>query len=240
MELHVFQDPEAVCRALADWLVNLAADAVRERGRFSIALSGGSTPKRLYELLATEDYRNRVDWQTWHVFWGDERGVPFDDDRNNARMAHEALFNRVPIPPKQLHILRTDVNPESAAGDYETLLRNFFAESPVTFDLVLLGLGDDGHTLSLFPGTEVVEEDVVWVRTVFLENQQQFRLTLTAPVVNRAACVAFLVTGGGKAGVVNAVVHGPEGFFPAQRIHPDNGNLHWFLDEAAANDLPKK
>ena len=240
MELHVFQDPEAVCRALADWLVNLAADAVRERGRFSIALSGGSTPKRLYELLATEDYRNRVDWETWHVFWGDERGVPFDDDRNNARMAHEALLDHVPIPPKQLHILRTDVAPESAAAEYEALLRDFFAESPVTFDLVLLGLGDDGHTLSLFPGTEVVEEDVVWVRTVFLENQQQFRLTLTAPMVNRAACVAFLVTGGGKAGVVKAVINGPEGIFPAQRIHPDNGNLHWFLDEAAANDLPKK
>jgi len=240
MELHVFQDPEAVCRALADWLVNLAADAARERGRFSIALSGGSTPKRLYELLASDDFRNRVDWQTWHVFWGDERVVPSDDERNNARMAHDALLNHVPIPPKQLHILRTDVMPESAAAEYETLLRDFFEQTPTTFDLVLLGLGDDGHTLSLFPGTDVVEEDSVWVRTVFLEKQDMFRLTLTAPVVNWADCVAFLVTGESKTEVVNEVIHGPEGVFPAQRIRPLNGNLHFFLDEAAAGDLPKK
>lgn len=240
MEPHVFQNPQTVCRELAEWLVSYAADVTRERGRFSIALSGGSTPKRLYELLASDEYRDRVDWQTWHVFWGDERVVPFDDERNNARMAHEALLDHVPIPPKQIHVLRTDVAPESAAAEYETLLRDFFANSPVTFDLVLLGLGDDGHTLSLFPGSEVVEEETAWVRTVFLESQAMFRLTLTAPVVNRAVGVAFLVTGEGKAGVVNAVLHGAPGQFPAQRIQPLNGNLHWFLDEAAAGDLPKK
>lgn len=240
MELHVFQNPETVCRELAGWLVSHAAAVSREQGRFSIALSGGSTPKRLYELLASDEYRDRVDWQTWHVFWGDERVVPFDDERNNARMAHDALLDRVPIPPKQLHILRTDVAPESAAAEYETLLRDFFDQHPATFDLVLLGLGDDGHTLSLFPGSEVVEEDTAWVRTVFLEKQEMFRLTLTAPVVNRAACVAFLVTGESKAEVVYAVLHGAPGQFPAQRIQPLNGNLHWFLDEAAAGDLPKK
>ena len=240
MELHVFQNPEAVCRALAEWLVSYAADATRERGRFSIALSGGSTPKRLYELLASDEYRDRVDWLPWHVFWGDERVVPFNDERNNARMAHDALLDHVPIPPKQIHVLRTDVAPESAAAEYETLLRDFFDKTPNTFDLVLLGLGDDGHTLSLFPGSEVVEEETAWVRTVFLEKQEMFRLTLTAPVVNRAACVAFLVTGESKAGVVNEVINGSAGNFPAQRIQPGNGNLHWFLDEAAAGDLPKK
>lgn len=240
MELHVFQNPETVCRELAGWLVAYAADVLQEKGTFSIALSGGSTPKRLYELLASDEYRDRVDWLPWHVFWGDERVVPFNDERNNARMAHEALLDHVPIPPKQIHILRTDVAPESAAAEYETLLHDFFDQNATTFDLVLLGLGDDGHTLSLFPGSEVVEEETAWVRTVFLEKQDLFRLTLTAPVVNRAACVAFLVTGDSKAGVVNAVLHGAQGQFPAQRIQPLNDNLHWFLDEAAAGDLAKK
>lgn len=240
MHLHVYPDPEAVCQSLAEWLVNHVAAAVRERGRFSVALSGGSTPKRLYEVLASDEFQRRVDWETWHVFWGDERVVPLGDERNNARMAHETLLDRVPIPPKQIHILRTDVNPESAAAEYETLLRDFFESSPASFDLVLLGLGDDGHTLSLFPGSEVVGEETAWVRSVFLENQHMFRLTLTAAVANRAACVAFLVTGGSKAGVINEVINGPQGKFPAQRIQPLNGNLHWFLDEAAAGELPKK
>lgn len=240
MQLHVFQNTDAVCRALAGWIVAYCAEVVRERGQFSVVLSGGNTPKHLFELLASDEFRSHIAWETWRVFWGDERVVPFTDERNNARMAYDALLKHVPIPTERIHVMRTDEEPEHSAAAYEFVLRRLFDQSSTTFDLVLLGLGDDGHTLSLFPGTDVVEEETAWVRAFFLEKQAMYRLTLTAPVINRAASVAFLVTGESKASVLNEVLNGPTGQFPAQRIQPRNGNLHWFLDEAAANELPKK
>ncbi len=240
MQLHRFKTPETLSRAVADWLVSYVSSVLQRQDRFTIALSGGSTPQTLFELLTTDEYRSRFVWEKWHVFWGDERAVPFTDDRNNARMAYRALLDHVPVPADQIHVMRTDVDPETAAAEYEGLLHTYFDGQPTTFDLVLLGLGDDGHTLSLFPGTPVVWEEQVWVKAFFLESQAMYRITLTAPVVNRADCVAFLVAGAKKAPVLARVLRQALGEpaqsdeLPAERVHPINGNLHWFVDEAAA------
>ncbi|MBC7890857.1 MAG: 6-phosphogluconolactonase [Sphingobacteriaceae bacterium] len=238
MHLHPYPTPASLTRAVADWLVAYSAEVLAKQARFTIALSGGSTPQALYELLATEEFRRKIAWESWHVFWGDERGVSFNDERSNARMAFHALLDYVPVPSSQIHVLRTDNLPKLVARDYEALLHTYFDNQTTTFDLVLLGLGEDGHTLSLFPGTDVVNEERAWVRAVYLDSQEMNRLTLTAPLVNRAACVAFLVTGAKKAPVLKEVLEGiyqPEKY-PSQRIQPLNGNLHWFVDEAAKPD----
>ncbi len=231
--------PETLSYLLADWLVDYVADVLTRQDRFTIALSGGSTPDKLYKLLATDAYRGRIDWSRWHVFWGDERAVPVSDDRNNARNAHQALLDHVSIPADQIHPFRTDMAPEQSVQEYESLLHTYFDGHPTTFDLVLLGMGDNAHTLSLFPGYAVVHEDHAWVSAFYLDEQRMYRLTLTAPVVNRAACVAFMITGTAKAEPLWQVMHGaynPD-VYPAQQIRPLNGNLLWFLDEAAAGLL---
>ncbi len=236
MLLHLYPTPASLTRAVADWLVTYSAEVLVKQARFTIALSGGSTPQALYELLATEEFRRKIKWESWHVFWGDERFVPFDDERNNACAALEALLEHVPVPPEQIHVMQTEgLTPDESATAYDEILRRYFEETGPTFDLVLLGMGDDGHTLSLFPGTAVVHEETAWVTSFFLESQAMTRLTLTAPLVNRADCVAFLVTGAKKAPVLKEVLEGsyqPEKY-PSQRIQPLNGNLHWFVDEAA-------
>jgi 6-phosphogluconolactonase len=240
MQRFVYETPEVMSRAVADWLMDYEAKILSGQERFTIALSGGSTPQALFERLATEPYRSRLSWAKWHVFWGDERFVPFDDPRNNARMAYQALLDHVPVPPEQVHVMRTDLPPDDSAADYERVLHDYFGNRPATFDLVLLGLGDDGHTLSLFPGTAVVHEERAWVKAYYLDSQAMHRITLTAPVVNRAACVAFLVTGAKKRDALRGVLFGPDqpDVFPAQRIQPVTGNVRWFMDEAAAGDNP--
>jgi len=236
VEIHTLPTPASLTRAVADWLVAYSAEVLAKQARFSIALSGGSTPQALYELLATKEFSEKIDWTRWHVFWGDERFVPFDDERNNARAALETLLEPVPVPPEQIHVMQTEgLTPDESVAAYNEILRRYFGETGPTFDLVLLGMGDDGHTLSLFPGTAVVHEEVAWVTSFFLESQAMTRITLTAPLVNRATCVAFLVTGAKKARVLKSVLEGSyqPGLFPSQRIQPLNGNLHWFVDEAA-------
>ena len=218
--------------AVADWLTDYCADVLTRQDRFTIALSGGSTPKALHQILAGPDYRDRIDWAKWHVFFGDERFVPFTDDRNNANMAFETLLNQVPVPPKQIHAMQTEnTTPEQSMQDYAGVLHRYFDGQEMTFDAVLLGLGDDGHTLSLFPGTDVVHEQTDWTRAFWLESQQMYRLTLTAPVVNRAGAVAFLVAGEKKKHALHEVLHGdyqPD-VYPAQIIKPTAGQLLWFV-----------
>lgn len=226
---------EELATRVADWLIGYANEVIERQGRFAIALSGGSTPKALHTLLAAEPYRSQTDWSAWQVFWGDERAVPFDDDRNNARMAYETLLNHVPVPPAQIHVMRTDLEPIEAATEYAYTLHSLFDGQPHTFDLVLLGMGDDGHTLSLFPGQDVVHEQHAWTSAFWLASQDMYRITLTAPVVNQAACVAFLVAGAGKAETLKAVLEGPyvPDQYPSQVIKPADGQLIWFIDEAA-------
>lgn len=239
MELHIAKDSTQLSENLAAWTCNYILETLQEKEIFTFVLSGGNTPKALYHLLAKEPYNQMIPWSRLHFFWGDERAVPYEDDRNNARMAVEALLDKVGVPQENIHVMRTDIAPEASAAEYELLLQNFFKRNAVTFDLVLLGMGDDGHTLSLFPGTEVVHEKKAWVKAFYLPAQEMYRITLTAPVVNNAACIAFLTTGTGKSLALQAVIEGefaPD-TYPSQVIRPVNGDLHWFIDEAAASAL---
>ena len=240
--IRIFDDPEAMSRAAAELLVSIARQAVAARGRFSVALSGGGTPRRTYELLATAPYREQVDWSRTHFFWGDERCVPTDDHRSNARLAREALLGQVPIPPGQVHPMDCRPSPEEGARRYEVMLREFFAPAAPCFDLILLGLGDNGHTASLFPGTPALTESERWVAAVYVPQQELVRLTLTAPLINGAAAVAFLVAGAAKAAVVREVIQGPRDplRLPAQLINPQRGELYWLLDKAAAGALSQE
>jgi 6-phosphogluconolactonase len=242
MQLHLLSDPEQFSHGIAEWMIDCIADTLKKQDRFSLVLSGGNTPRALYELLAVSPYRERIDWDKIHVFWGDERAVPFDDERNNARMAFDTLLSHVPIPAEQVHVMRTDLAPDQSAAAYEFILHGYFpgAGLPATsFDLVLLGMGDDGHTLSLFPGTPVIHEEKAWVKAFFLEAQDMFRITLTSPLVNRSAHIAFLIAGNGKAHALREVLKGkynPD-LYPSQVIKPVPGDLHFFIDDAAASEL---
>jgi 6-phosphogluconolactonase len=253
MQLNIAKNIEELNWQVAEWIVSCINEVLQIQNRFTIVLSGGSTPKKLYQLLATDEFKNKIDWQKIHVFWGDERYVPFTDDRNNAKMAFDTLLSHVSVPKSQIHIMRTDIDPEASANEYEKILENYFPEAAskeplhdsgltshvsrlTTFDLVLLGLGDNAHTLSLFPGEEVIHEKERWVKAVFVKEVNMRRITLTAPVVNLSNNIAFLVTGQGKADAVSHILlneYTPD-MYPAQVIKPLNGELYWFLDESAA------
>jgi 6-phosphogluconolactonase len=251
MQLHVFKNGEELSSAVAKWIADRIKATLIKKDRFTIALSGGSTPQRLHKILAASPYKEQVDWSKLHIFWGDERAVPFEDSRNNAKMAYDTLLDFVPVPASQVHVMRTDITPEQSAIEYEKILHQYFGPaagegggastgpSAESFDLVLLGMGDDGHTLSLFPGTEVVHEEKAWVTAFFLKAQDMYRITLTKSIVNQSACVAFLTTGTGKAHALKEMLKGaynPD-LYPSQEIQPTTGELHWFVDEAAAAGL---
>lgn len=241
MQLIVRKNPTDLARAAADFITQRIKTVLKTQDRFTIALSGGSTPKALHELLAKSPYAEQIPWLQLHVFWGDERYVPIDDPLSNAGMAYDTLLGHVFTPEEQIHVWRTDLEPEAAAADYDRILHRYFDQTTgPTFDLVLLGMGDDGHTLSLFPGTDVVHEQTAWTKAYFLERQQMVRLTLTAPVVNRASCVLFLVAGPQKAAPLRQVLQGdyaPDQY-PSQQIRP-TGELIWMVDEKAAADLTR-
>ncbi len=244
-EIKVLADPEEVSRRAAEEFVRLADEATRAKGSFAVALSGGSTPKRLYALLgsAADSFRERVPWEKIHFFWGDERHVPPDHPESNYRMVREAMLSKVPLPRENVHRINAE-NPDAgeAAREYERALREFFrlrtGELP-RFDLVLLGLGQDGHTASLFPGCDVIREWRRHVAASWNESFGAFRITLTPPVLNHAACVIFLVTGGEKAEALRAVLEGdhPPERLPARLIRPAGGRLLWLADREAARLL---
>jgi 6-phosphogluconolactonase len=236
----IFDDAESVARAAAGRFTEIADDAVRARGRFSVALSGGSTPRRIYELLAGEELAARVDWSKTHAFFGDERCVPPDDEASNYRAASESLLARVPLPAENVHRMIGEGDAVANARLYEDELRSFFGdEAAPAFDLVMLGLGDDGHTASLFPETSALEERGAWVAANWVEKLGAYRLTLTAPVINRAAHVMFVATGDGKANRLYEVLKGAQEprRLPAQLIRPVGGTLEWYVDRAAAAKL---
>lgn len=241
MEIHVSENTAELSKDLADRIVKLIEATLAGQDRFTFVLSGGSTPKALYALLSGSPYSENIPWEKVHFFWGDERAVPFEDERNNAKMCYDQLLNKVNVPAENIHIMRTDISPEESAVAYEKVLKSYFKDDEATFDFVLLGMGDDGHTLSLFPGTEVVHESEAWTSAFFLQAQDMYRITLTAPVVNAAKYVAFMATGAGKAETLKSVLEGDQNLdkFPSQIIQPVNGELHWFVDEAAAAQLSK-
>jgi len=245
-DIRIVENVEKLSWEAAEEFVRQARKAVRTREAFTIALAGGSTPKALYALLAAQSgtsFRARVPWDTTHFFWGDERHVPPNHPDSNYRMAHETMLSRVPVPPKNVHRIRAE-NPDAskAAEDYDQELREFFrlpsGQFP-RFDLILLGMGPDGHTASLFPGTDAVREQKKLVTAPWVETFRTYRITLTPPVLNNAASVIFLVSGKEKAETVREVLQGEfqPTRLPAQVIRPTNGRLLWLVDRAAARLL---
>lgn len=239
-KLHIYKTPEELSAAAAKWIAEQISNTLKKQDRFTIALSGGNTPKQLHKILAASPYKEQIEWNKLHIFWGDERDVPFDDERNNAKMAFDTLLNYVPVPKSQIHIMRTNISPEQSAEEYEKILHQYFdtgeASRSNSFDLVLLGMGDDGHTLSLFPGTAIVHEEKAWTKSFFLQSQNMYRISLTKSITNRSSLIAFLTTGKNKSIALEQVLEGnynPD-LYPAQVIQPTNGELHWFVDEAAA------
>lgn len=232
----ILPDPGALAHEAARRFVALAREAAESRGRFSAALSGGSTPGGLYRLLAEEPYRSQVPWEAVHLFWGDERCVPPDDPGSNYRLAEEILISQVPIPPENVHRVRGELEPSSAARDYEHEIQDFFCGPHARFDLILLGLGEDGHTASLFPGSPALAETerLVVAATAVYQDRPAQRVTLTLPVLKSARQVLFLVAGSAKAGVVQAVLEGTDERLPAWQVQPGAGDLTWLLDAQAA------
>jgi 6-phosphogluconolactonase len=243
-EIRVLDSPEALAAAAANEFVRLASAAGQPAGEFSVVLAGGSTPRRLYSLLANETgFSDQLVWDRIHFFWGDERHVPPDHADSNYRMAFESMLSRVPVSSEQIHRIRTE-NPDAyqAAQEYQrTLVRHFaLAEGQwPRLKLVLLGLGSDGHTASLFPGTSVLDDEVRMVAAAWVDKFQAFRVTLTAKAINHADNIIFLVSGDDKAKALKAVLHGEfqPHRLPAQLIHPIDGNLLWLVDRAAARLL---
>ena len=238
-EIIVCPDAASLAWLGAERFVVAAAEAVGRAGRFAVALSGGSTPKTLYQLLATDVFRARVDWPHVHFFWGDERCVPPEHPDSNFRMTREALLDHIPVPPHNIHRMAGELEPQTAAAAYETELRNFFSSELPCFDLLLLGLGEDGHTASLFPGSSALEEKQRPVTAVHVEKLHSHRLTLTLPALNAATYALFLVAGESKQDIVKEVLTSPDAAsrYPAARIEPPNG-LIWLISEDAAAGLP--
>ena len=236
-ELHIFPDNASFVGGSADFIAEAAARAIAERGRFTIALSGGGTPKPIYARLAAEDYRDRIAWGKAHIFFGDERCVAPDDARSNYRMVREAWLDHSPMPAENIHRIHGEDDPVLEALRYEQEIARFYrAGAFPAFDLILLGMGDNGHTASLFPGTAALREKDRRVAAQYVEVMSTWRVTFTAPLINAARNVAFLAEGAGKAQMLWNVLEGPyqPDVWPSQLIQPVRGELHWLMDAAAA------
>jgi len=239
--LRIFKDHDSLSQTAAEMFIEIAAKAIEKRGRFLVALSGGGTPAGLYRLLASKPFREQLDWGNVFVFWGDERCVPPDDAGSNYRQAMDILLSQVPIPSENIQRIRGELQPGEAVQDYIHVLKEF-ANPPFhwpRFNLVLLGMGDDGHTASLFPGSEVNPTLPVIVASAHYQDRPSKRISLTPPVINDAENVIFLVTGAEKVATLSKVMGDARTprKLPAQRIHPIDGKLMWLLDEAAAAEL---
>jgi 6-phosphogluconolactonase len=236
--IDIVADPDALARAAAHEVVAAAVASIAERGRFAVALAGGSTPRAAYRLLATPPYSNHVSWANVHLFWSDERAVPPTDPDSNYGMARDALVAHVPIRPEQVHRIEGELRPETAAARYEAILRRELGPTG-ELDLVLLGLGEDGHTASLFPGQPVVRETVRLVAAVVGPKPPPDRITFTPVPINAARRVVMLASGGGKAAILARVLEGPSvpDQLPAQIVKPTRGVLRWLVDRPAAAAL---
>jgi 6-phosphogluconolactonase len=243
-DLAILPTAELIAAAAARRFAESAEVAIQARGRFVAALSGGATPREMYARLAAQPLASAVDWSRVEVLWGDERCVPPGQDASNYRMARMALLDHVPVDPAHVHRIRGEDPPDTAASAYEREIRHLLGtpEGPPSgqnIDLVLLGLGQDGHTASLFPGGAWLHDPVSWVRAEYSQADSQWRVTLTPVLINAAAEIIFLVAGGAKAAIVRQVLETPPrpDRFPAQIISPPGGRVRWFLDAAAAGEL---
>jgi 6-phosphogluconolactonase len=242
-EVRIFKDLEGLSRSAAELFVQQAAQSIVERGRFLVALNGGSTPTRLFQLLGT-DVREAIRWSEVHLFWGDERCVPADDPGSSYGQARDVFLSRVPIPVSNIHRIKGELGPVESSKEYSLTLREF-ASSPFEwprFDLIYLGMGEDGHTASLFPGSPVGVSAPTMPVTAHYQDRPANRVTLTPIVFNSARLIVFMASGEKKAQTFAEVLSDRYNLelYPAQRIQPDDGKLIWLVDEAAASKLPKK
>ena len=237
--IHVYATPEEAFGAVAEFIAEASKAAVERSGRFTIALSGGNTTRAVYRLLARPPFLNQIAWNRWRVFWGDERNVPPDHADSNYRMAREALLNHAPIPVPQVHRFLMEQGAETAANAMEAVLGEVFADTPPSLDLILLGVGDDGHTASLFPGTDALREQERLVVSNHVPQLHADRVTFTLPLINAANAVAFVVTGAAKSSALKDVLTPTPGTpaLPASVVKPTSGTLDWFLTADAASQL---
>jgi 6-phosphogluconolactonase len=237
----IFQDLQALSLAAAERFATLADHALQNSGRFTVALSGGSTPKKLHEVLSGVPFRDRIAWSSIYFFWGDERFVPPDHPDSNYRMAKETLLSRVPVPEKNIFpIVEESLSARESAAEYESKLRNFFGDATLPrFNLILLGMGEDGHTASLFPHSGALKESIRLVTENYVEKLNADRITMTVPLINNAANVFFLISGASKAKALKEVLQGPNEpeRLPAQLIRPHSGELLFLVDEGAGKLL---
>ncbi|MBC7828291.1 MAG: 6-phosphogluconolactonase [Chitinophagaceae bacterium] len=241
MSLNIYQSVDELIKIMADDLMKKVNAAIDNAGECNVVLSGGSSPGRLYELLASYPYKSEINWDNIYFFFGDERCVPFNDPANNGLMVKKTLFEPLKIADSRIFYISTLQTPEEAARKYAKRIIAHFRDKPIRFDLILLGLGDDAHTASLFPHTTVLREQKALVSAVHLEKPTSSRITMTAPLINEAQDIFFLVYGENKAQAVKNVLEGVKNQdeYPAQLIHPEDGNIHWFLDEHAARLLDR-
>jgi 6-phosphogluconolactonase len=235
--LMLVPDIETLNGAAAEEFARCASEAINKSGRFTVALSGGHTPRAVYSLLA-KAYGSSLPWERVYVFFGDERHVPPTDPQSNYRMANESLLSQVPIPAQNVHRIAAELDPKAAAEQYQSLLEHFFDLKPgelPRFDLVMLGMGDDGHTASLFPNTAALQEQTRLVMANHVEKLKTDRITFTLPVLNAAAEAMVIVAGANKAPVVRQVIHSPATVtYPVQMVHPTDGRLLWIVEQLAA------
>lgn len=237
--IKVYKNAQQSSLAAAELFASTVYQAVASRGICHVSLAGGNTPRQAYELLAKEPYCSRLPWQSIHVYWGDERCVPQTHSLSNQEMARQAFLNHVAIPEENIHPIVYEGSPRESAENYEKVLHLAFDHQSPQFDFVFLGLGDDGHTASLFPGTDALKVKTNWVSPVYLQEQDMYRITLTPLILNQARVIAFLVNGGGKGQVIQDILEKTSGSqsFPAELIAPIHGELYWLLDEEAARLL---
>ncbi|ERJ57679.1 6-phosphogluconolactonase [Sphingobacterium paucimobilis] len=239
--IQIFENTQQLTEAAAALFIDTAKEAIAKNNKFTVALTGGSSPIALHKLLASPDYQQMIDWKKVYVFWGDERWVPFEDDRSNTKMAFETLLNHVPIPQDNIFKMYSEtVSPEKYATQYEADIKKVVGEDGA-FDLILLGMGDDGHTASLFPHTAVLAEDKKWVDAYYLGPQSMYRITLTAPLINKAKNIAVLTFGDKKTDALYEVLEGARNVqqYPSQLLAPSHGKLVFMTDQAAAKRLKK-
>jgi 6-phosphogluconolactonase len=239
--INIFDTEGELDTAVAQFIVKKATEAIRSKGKFSLVLSGGNTPRGLYTLLSAQIYSSLIQWESVYIFWADERCVALDDESNNAQMAKTLLLNKVNIPAVNIYRIPSDIDPTKAARIYEDNIRFFFKGQFPSFDLILLGLGENGHTASLFPYTQAQYAASRLITQVHVKEQEMYRITMTSFLINMAHHILFLVSGADKSEILDQIINGPfdADKYPAQTINPHNGDLNWYLDKAAAQSLEK-
>ncbi len=241
LQIETFPDLEAISHKAAEIFLSLSRSALQSKESFAVALSGGSTPRKFYHLLGCTPYCRQIEWQRIHFFWADERCVPPDHEQSNFKTVYDALLSTVPVPGENIHRIRGEESPEEAARAYEAVMETFWGKDNMpVFDLIVLGMGEDGHTASLFPETEALNEEKRFAVPVYRKKPEINRVTLTLPVLNNASQVLFLVSGQAKAKVLAAILGGggTKDHYPAGLVSPARGKITWLIDQEAASLLP--